>query len=150
VANLAVPSGQLSNPYKFSAWRNAALSTANGSLGAVVYDTETFDTNSNFDTSNGRYTAPVAGFYAFFWGEIVAANAGDTLYTSLMKNGTEHKRSHERPNVAAGNNTMSGAALIQLAAGDYVQVGVFASGARSFVVGNQPYVWFNGFLVSAI
>lgn len=136
------------NPYKFSVYRNAALSSGAGSLGAVVFDTETYDSNNNHDTSNGRYTAPVTGYYYFAAGCIIAATGGDTIYVSLLKNGAEHKRLHERPSVAAGNNTSSGGSLIQLTAGDYVQFGVFTTAARSFVVGNQAYVWFNGFLIS--
>lgn len=134
------------NPVKFSAYRNAALTT--GTSGAdIVYDTKVFDTGTNFNTSNGRFTAPADGFYAFFAGNIVAHNA-DLMYMNIKKNGTELKRFKEDPTVVSGNNTNSGAAFVKLLAGDYVTVGYNSNNNRSFVVGNEAYVWFNGFLVA--
>lgn len=136
-----------SNPYKFGVYRNAALNTVNGAL-TIIFDTELFDTNNNFDTSNGRYTAPVAGFYQFNWGQIVNHGTNGATYTSLFKNGAEIKRTQEFPSVAAGNHTTSGSAFIQLAAGDYVSSVYFTNAVVGFIVGNEAYVWFNGFLVS--
>lgn len=136
-----------SNAYKFSAWRNAAYSPGTG-LVSLVFDTETFDTNNNYDTSNGRYTAPRDGYWAFFWGLIVSCGAGDTLYTGIAKNGTEHKRCQEIPSTASGNNTVGGGAFINLSSGDYATVYMSESVSRALVVGNQAYVWFNGFNIS--
>lgn len=140
---------KISNTIKFSVWRNAALTTGAGALTPIVYDTKEFDTGTNYNTANGRFTAPQDGFYAFFAGNIVAHGV-DLMYEDFMKNGTELKRFIEDPSVASGNNTRSGAAFVKLLAGDYIQVGYNSGTNRSFVVGNQAYVWFNGFLVCNI
>lgn len=62
IANLALNTTAISNPYKFSAYRAAALTPGSA---VVVFDTEEYDTNSNYSTSTGIYTAPVAGYYMF-------------------------------------------------------------------------------------
>ena len=38
-----------------------------GVTGTIVFDTEDFDIGSNYNTSNGRFTAPVDGIYYFFF-----------------------------------------------------------------------------------
>ena len=134
------------NPYKFSAYRNSALTTGTSNA-AIVYDTEVFDTNSNFDTTTGRYTAPVDGYYFFSAGAIVN-HGSDLMYMGFYRNGTEHKRFKEIPVTVSGNNTNSGSALIYLTAGQYVDVRYNSNANRNFVVGNQAYTWFSGFLIS--
>lgn len=135
------------NPYKFGAWRNAAQNTAAGSV-VVVYDTELFDTNNNYDTFNGRYTAPVDGFYAFGGNQIVSHGANGATYNNILKNGAEIKRFHEEPSVASGNWTTSGATFLQLVATDYVQLAYTTDAVRGFVTGNSAYTSGWGFLVS--
>lgn len=49
--------------YAFHAYRNAAKNQT--SLADVVHDTERYDPSSNFNTSTGVWTCPVAGKYRF-------------------------------------------------------------------------------------
>jgi hypothetical protein len=61
-ANVTVP--KLSNPYKARAYRNGAQSNLTDNTSTKVQlNAENYDINSNFDTSNYRYTAPVTGYY---------------------------------------------------------------------------------------
>src|ERR1043165_2508922 len=53
----------LSNPYKFSVYHNTTQSITTGADRQISFNTEDYDTNSNFASNN--YTAPVAGFYMF-------------------------------------------------------------------------------------
>jgi hypothetical protein len=48
---------------KVSARLNAAQSVGTGAITAIVYDTELFDTGSDFNTTTGIFTAPVTGYY---------------------------------------------------------------------------------------
>jgi hypothetical protein len=134
------------NPYEFSVWRSAAATTIAGGSYYPAYDTEEYDNTDSYNTSNGRFTAPVAGNYMFNYGSIISASNMGPTYTSLDKNGAEHKRCTEVPGVSAGNNTYSGSSVIKMAAGDYVNVRLSTANACALVVGNVAYNWFNGYL----
>jgi len=47
----------------FLAYQTTVQSVANATVVKINFDTEVFDTNNNFDTSNGRFTPTVAGYY---------------------------------------------------------------------------------------
>ena len=50
--------------------RNDA-SSATSVTGIIVFNVEDFDIGGNYDTSNGRFTAPVAGIYYFCFDALV-------------------------------------------------------------------------------
>lgn len=141
----------ISNPYKFSVYRNAAQSVNASTTAKVNFDTESFDTNNNFDAvTNNRYVAPVAGFYLFS-ATVTATVDGASFYgTYLYKNGVVHKIGSV---IVTGTGTAVQAfpvsALIQLAATDYVEVfwANGSGGSKSLAVGASQ-VYFDGFLVS--
>ena len=62
---LTMASGKLlaSTGPAFSAYASADQTVSNGTWTKVVIDTELFDTNSNYDTSNYRFTPTIAGYY---------------------------------------------------------------------------------------
>jgi hypothetical protein len=134
------------NPYKFSAYRNAAQNSGNLTFAIVNFDTELFDTNSNFDvaTNVGRYTAPVAGFYQF---NARASFTSTTLVLiALYKNGSIYKRgSHSIGNGTYGANISE---LVQASAGDYFEIFSFGTGGAIEV--GSPTTSFNGYLVSTL
>lgn len=135
------------NPYKFSVYRNAALNCANGAFLRTSMDAKTFDTGNNVDvvTNQGRFTAPVAGFYHFeFRGE---TNGGNDEVASLFKNGSEVKRGSRISGAGIYiASTVSG--VVQLAIGDYVEPWYYAASSQPFSVG-AAYLYFDGFLISA-
>lgn len=145
---LSLATQTLSNPYKFSAYRAAAQNAGNATFAIVNFDTELFDTNNNFDVSTniGRYTAPVAGFYQF--NARVGTNQGSgthRLLASLYQNGVEVSRGND---VQAGFfNGSQVSDLLQLAAGDYVEVYTFADAALAIEPGRAT-ARFSGFLFS--
>lgn len=133
---------KISNAYQFSAYRSGA----HGS-GTIVYNIENFDTNSNYDTSTGRYTAPVNGFYQFNVNSHQQVTAApQDPESKLIKNGaTELAYSHF---VNMYNGGSSGSAnfsvLVQLNAGDYVHV----TCSRALDVSTPGRNNFSGFLAS--
>lgn len=135
-----------SNPYKFRAYRSAAWTT--GTPSKVAFDAESFDTNNNFDsTTNHRYVAPVSGFYQFNVVVSSSNTSGQGLSLDFYKNGV---RASFLGAFVNGNNSwvcaVGGGDVLQLAAGDYVEVFYYGSGAAG--VAGQDVTWFSGFLVS--
>ena len=111
----------------------ARLTTGSGggSNGTLVFNTEDFDIGGNYDTSNGRFTAPVAGVY---WICFSALSAGDSsgsslsatnaIWIHLHKNGTEIPGTVGHAYIASGNHQESihSPNVLSLSASDYITV----------------------------
>lgn len=143
-----ISSKVLTNPYKFSVYRAAALTPG---AAMIIFDTKEFDTGTNYSTVDGKFTAPIAGFYQFnasIQATFTAANTGIAI--SLIKNGTVVKTGSIFVVMYAGvyNDGVNISTILQLAAGDYIQVQESASSGKPLVTG-AANTWFNGFLVSA-
>lgn len=148
IATGNLKTNKVSNPYKFSVYRNAAQNTISGGFGKVNFDTEYFDTGSNYDNvTNYRFVAPVAGFYQF--NASVSTNSGVTLWAlAFYKNGGEFSRGGKHNPGGASIGT-SHADLIQLAASDYIEVYQYSSTVVALEVGaSAPHATFSGFLDS--
>lgn len=149
IANFSTSTTAISNPYKFSAYRNAAQNTGNTGFAIVNFDTELFDTNNDFDvtTNVGRYTAPVNGFY-FFSANVSSIGVSDFLAT-LYKNGTILRYGSRIPTGTVGNTNCTVTSLLQLTAGDYIEVYTYNGGAaRALEVGLPVRTFFEGYLMS--
>lgn len=139
-----------SNPYKFSVYRAGALSIGAGATAKVTFETESFDTNNNFDAvTNNRYVAPVAGFYDFSAAVTIAVNAN--LYGIILyKNGSALKRGNfSSTGTVATDNIFVVNTLLQLAANDYIEIYMFnnSGGGAAIGVGAEK-TYFTGYLVS--
>lgn len=88
----------------FSAYASASQTVTSATLTKVAINTEHFDTNSNFDTTNNRFTPTVEGYYQVN-GNIRATGASTmtTLIVSIYKNGTGYKRSQLVTSFTAGS-----------------------------------------------
>lgn len=139
----AIDSTAHTNNYKFSVYRNAAF----GGGGTIVYDVENFDTNNNYSTSTGRYTAPVSGYYQF------NVNSSQTVTGApqdpqiiLNKNGTTEVGYSHFVNMyngaSSGNANVS--VLIYLVASDYV----YCYASRPLDVASAARNNFSGYFVS--
>lgn len=140
---LAMNVTAISNPYKFSVYRNAAW-TSSSSLAKVSFDTELFDTNNNF--ASGTYTAPVAGFYHFDASISCGTSNGGVNYnnTAIYKNGSSIKYLGSNTTPAANvNERTGGSVLLQLAASDTIEIWFVNTLA---VAGNTGALetWFTG------
>jgi hypothetical protein len=72
----------------FKAYRSSTQSVADNTTTQVVFNAETFDTNSNFNTSDGTFTPTIAGTYILTANinfSSVAASSYSYLY--IYKNG---------------------------------------------------------------
>ncbi len=110
--------------------RLSSSSGATGVQGNLVFDEEDFDIGNNYDTSNGRFTAPIAGIYFFSFDSLVSNSSGSQLpannYTRVrfLKNGSSGSFSQYSYNYSgsAQYNTINRIDCIQLSASDYIQV----------------------------
>lgn len=145
-----VPSTLVTNPYKFSAYHTSAQNTGNAAFAKIAFANEEYDTGSNYDSAtNYRFTAPVAGFYAFNARIHVNGGGGARLIVSLFKNGSEVKRGNDNAAAFGAGNGVEVSAVLQLAANDYVEAYAFGSAALPIDTSGASTCYFQGYMVSA-
>jgi hypothetical protein len=143
MAETKVTPAEISNPYKFSAYRNATLNLSATTFTTVVYDAKNFDTSNNYSVSTGLFTAPVAGFYSFT-GTITLSGPVNRLFLTFVKNSSgEYSRGSDLQSSVAG---IQNSVFLQLAAGDTVQMQAYVGTAVGVTTGTQTQ--FSGYLVS--
>jgi len=139
----------------FSAWRRAALSIPNGStLTAIPFDTEEWDASSWYDTTTGRFTPQIAGYYrlsGLAWVEALSVGEFDTLI--LCKNGVWWKALGGSYNEQFGTLVHFPGSVLVAANGttDYFDVRIKHShaSALNLHVNDQPSTFFQGELIGA-
>ena len=133
-------SGRVTTPVRPAFRARIAGSTGTtGTNGDLVFETEDFDIGSNYDTSNGRFTAPVAGVYWFAFSSLTATSStgsvlqsGDLFHVDFHKNGSQIEGARHYEYVGASNQVTARLVdLINLSASDYVQVNVGSEFAYS-------------------
>ena len=131
-----------SNHPCFDAVRNSGHMSANV---YINYNTVKANNGGHYNSSNGRFTAPVAGYYFFSWTSI-KNNTNTVTRLYIHKNGTAaYGNRHLRLDAGqdyGDNGTMT--AVIQLAANDYVQIYL---GAGAVYGVTEEYCIFNGYLL---
>jgi hypothetical protein len=135
-------SGPFTNVPAFSANRaNTGNTLTTDTATKVIFDTEYYDTDSAFDTSNGRFTVPSGKAGKYFFCATVAMNANFAyVRIKLRKNNTDVFRGTA---VRVDTSGTSVSATIDLAAGDYVEVFVTQDSTNDVEVGDASH--FHGF-----
>ena len=89
--------------------------------GALAVPTEIHDDGGNYDTANGRYTAPSTGYYLFFASALISGTAGTSFY--FTKNGSAVSATNVWGYNGLGNqNQLNTYAILSLSSGDYVNI----------------------------
>lgn len=137
---------------------NAGISTGTG-WQVKVFNNSLFDLMGNYNTSNGRFTAPVTGIY-FLAANVYTAKNGGSSYDEYSHpmfwiNGsmTQRQSVGAGPYRIRGRNYYNGGYsydnefcdLFYLTAGDYVQVYIYHSHNHTWYGYHSS---FRGFLVS--
>jgi hypothetical protein len=130
----------------FSAYASANQNITSSTWTKVTFDTEEFDTNSNFASS--RFTPTVAGYYQING----ATNGGNsaTMTRSMIqiyKNGGGYKYGADlSPTGSNGGTTVSSIVYLN-GSTDYVEIYAFITGTAPSIFSNSSLVYFNGSMV---
>jgi hypothetical protein len=131
----------------FSAYLTSNQSFSNNTWTKITLNAETFDTNSNFDSStNYRFTPTVAGYYqmnACIW-----QNWGSGQFSvcsiSFYKNGTSYKLSQWNTSSLYGMQTLSDVIYFN-GSTDYVELYVNQNGGSGpTAIGGSANTWMSG------
>lgn len=134
------------NQPAFSAYLATTQSVSAGTWTKIQYNTENFDTNSNYDNSAYRFTPTVAGYYQVSASGALDGNA-TYLYLAIYKNGSAVVVS---PYAAVGGVGGVAVGLIYLnGSTDYVEGYALKDGLASLTGGASGYTLFQGVLVRA-
>ena len=132
----------------FSAYLSANQTTGTGTTTKVQYNTESFDTNSNYDpTTNYRFTPTVAGYY-YVSALINASAASGIIALNIYKNGGRAFAGNAVNNVSnilqyqiAGIVSMNGST-------DYIEIYMFnGSGGNLTYYAGSDTTAFSAFFV---
>jgi hypothetical protein len=129
-------SGRVTMPYQpaFSARKDSVVS---GPALVSSYDQVDFNVGSHFNASTGRFTAPIAGLYAFWY----TGGNGGVMVMDLQRNGSRILRSESQD----VNFKWQGTAMaVLLNANDYVDIFVNNGNA---ILGSLSQGGFGGYLI---
>jgi hypothetical protein len=121
---------------------NQSISAATGTK--LNFDTEMWDTNSNYDTTNKRFTPTVAGYYqvniGFFGG-----NSTDAI-AILYKNGNETGTATGYATAVNARPRFTGITYFN-GTTDYVEAYAYSQGAVTIQGGSSSYTEFSAALI---
>jgi len=124
-------------------WHNYA----HGAARDMVWDSTRFNIGGHFNTSTGKFTAPVAGIYSFHaWGYAHSGAVGNYFY--LQVNGVNKQTVLLHNNV--DQETIRLYALRQLSANDVVHVQYLGGTDNSqniYSSGDEQWTGFEGYLI---
>lgn len=139
----AVTLAALGNGPAFSAWQSSAQTLTSSVLTKILYQSELWDTNSNYDTSTSRFTPTVAGYYQINAAVCTGASSSQQLL-AIYKNGALYQR-NDVPSI----NINQISSIVSLnGSTDYIEIyALFGTGQVTSA--NVNLNWFNGVLVRA-
>jgi hypothetical protein len=134
-----------------------AYRTSNYSIGTseaiLIYDATKVNQGSHYNTTTGKFTAPVNGIYEFAWASI-AIGVNDVFRYSLAINGTiESAKDELRLDLTATGSEYATngefSRYISLSANDTVEVQVSAGAAATgYGSPSYAYTYFRGRLIN--
>ena len=116
---------------------HAVLISGSVSAGIIIYNSETFDVNGEYDVSTGIFTAQKSGYYQFNCNlEIITPSAGATINIFMRKDalGTpvDYSGAFSKSLGASESYNCSPHAVIDLVVGDTVEMVITITGTMSY------------------
>jgi hypothetical protein len=130
----------------FRAFLTANQAVSHNTATKIVFDGETFDTNSNF--ASGRFTPTVAGYYYVM--STVAMSQATQCFINIYKNGSVYLNGSPQSGWAgiAGVSGIISDTVFLNGSTDYVEIYAYqATGISQNAVGGSVYSTFSGSLV---
>jgi hypothetical protein len=143
-AGTAMVSG---NMPAFSAVKNATQAISAAAATKILFQTEEFDTNSSYDTSNSRFTPTVAGYYQVTLRIRPNATNGEAEAT-IYKNGSNFKDGSNISVTGTQNGTIVSALIYLNGTTDYVEGFCYVTNACT-VASNAAATYFQAVMVRA-
>lgn len=129
----------------FSAGNNATQSISSGVATKVLFQSEEFDTNSNFASST--FTPTVAGYYQVIGG-CSTGGLQSFSYCAVHKNGTEYKRGLQGASTSGVLSNLTTALVYCNGSTDFVEIYWFqASGTSQTLVADATRNYFQAAMV---
>ena len=133
----------------FKAVMSAVTAVSNAGTTKLVLDTEEWDTNSNYDTANYRFTPTVAGYYSLSGSMFMSTATTARVGVAIYKNGSEHAWQF-MAGVSSGGGANPQVSTIVYANGssDYFELYAAQNYTGSVnATNNSVLTWFSGALV---
>ncbi len=137
------------NTPAFRAYMGASQTISTASATKLNFNTESYDTGSNYDTSNYRFTPTTAGKYLItasirLSGSVTATNC--QLY--LYKNGSVYNRSTQGFNGDSSPMLTNTDTVEMNGSSDYIEIYFYHNvGSNLDVSGSVQNTYFNGFRI---
>jgi hypothetical protein len=129
----------------FSAYRGSNQTLIQNTYVKVQINTESFDTNNNFDsTTNFRFTPSVAGYYQLN-AQMQLNTSSGVLFIAIFKNGSQAQTAGAAASVGAGSTLNISSLVSANGSSDYFEIFVYSDNAAPQVNGSINS-FFSGFL----
>jgi len=133
-------SGRVTKPYQPSFAAYVTTHTATFSNTVITFDGTQHNNGSHYNTSNGRFTAPVNGYYFFAYN--VQKSGSSAIEVQFQKNGAKQQDSYVSKTDDGGAMHTANSVVWYLSSGDYVDVKCTSGTAYG------DYTHFTGHLLS--
>lgn len=133
---------------EFSAYISSNQSISSGVYTKIQINSETFDTNNNFNTSANRFTPTVAGYYQIN-GKVSSSGSTDatSCVAAIYKNGSVYKYGPYMQTVSAESNVQD--VIYMNGSTDYVELYAYITATNAVVGAGAPATYFSGALLRA-
>jgi hypothetical protein len=132
----------------FSAYQSSAQTIASTTATKILFQSEEFDTTSNYDTTNSRFTPTVAGYYQISVGfNPPSVSRGAEVQLLVYKNGAAIRGLMDT--VATATVITVGSCLVYCnGSTDYIEAFIWLQTGGT-TIPSQPYDYFQGILIAA-